>query len=933
MPMNPTYDPFPTAIARLRDGLTTLAQDGELAAIEAARDEVIARFGRSFAPENLSALKDDEYRAFLRFHVNRHWSGIHRYGLRTTDDMEALRRALGVLLDESRLLAERYDRATGGMVKGLGRAVATPILHVVYPERYGVWNTKSEAGLSALGLYPTFGRGATAGQQYAAINDVLLRLMAELGVHLWTLDTLWEWLDRQQPLAPPFDTIFADRTQAEWAFDLFAETVRRLGGGPEDERFALTLPKGQAKMRLNMGNWPILDIAERGTKLQLTALTEPMEQFNFKNLGGFRDTAEPYALFAISPADPRAWPDALQAIYEQSMTGVGKIFESWRRSNLREKHAEGVWQALFDVDRRPHLFTQGLPTWNGAGKPHGLVSSVNEPPAASPTIAREFRGFTADAFAFLADLRANNNKLWMDANRARWQQSLFEPIRALFTDLGQAVKPLLDPYLAPDALETRATTHHVLARINKNWAAKVSGPYYDYYWGAFYRERLSRQTDAQLFVNMWPEELRFGFYMGEYAKDARFRQGVQGDPGTLYNLIVDLGLLDNFRFERRIPDGRRETLSVASPDDLRQWIATGDYNLLQYLSPEEAVHLGPALVDRVFDAFHRVFPVYLWAILDEPAPVVERYLAAEFPTDDIDDEELGSPPMPYTLANFTSETHLTDATAAELRALLEDKRQVIFYGPPGTGKTYVARALGQLVTGLAEPPADRLAIVQFHPAFGYEEFIEGIRPESVEHDGRQVINYPARPGIFVEFCRAAAQIGEPCVFIIDEINRGNIPRIFGELMLLLEYRKLDVKLPYSGKPFRIPPNVYLIGTMNTADRSIALVDFALRRRFHLAHFTADPDLFDRWLLAHPVPGLPYLGKLYRRLATEAIDDANFAIGSSHFMRDDLDEVALRRIWHYSIMPYLEEYHFDQPAKAKRWEWDGELLSGLRREAG
>ena len=226
--MNPTYDPFPTAVARLRDGLPTLAQDGKLAAIEAARDEVIARFGRSFAPENLAALTADEYHAFLRFDTNQHWSAINRYSTRTTRDMDALRRALATLLDEGRPLAERYDAATGGIVEGLGRAVATPILHVVYPERYGVWNGKSEAGLRALGLYPALGRGATAGQQYAAVNEILVGLAAELGVHLWTLDTLWEWLGRQEQLAAPFDAIFADRAQAEWAFDLFAETVRRL---------------------------------------------------------------------------------------------------------------------------------------------------------------------------------------------------------------------------------------------------------------------------------------------------------------------------------------------------------------------------------------------------------------------------------------------------------------------------------------------------------------------------------------------------------------------------------------------------------------------------------------------------------------------------------------------------------------------------------
>ncbi len=263
----------------------------------------------------------------------------------------------------------------------------------------------------------------------------------------------------------------------------------------------------------------------------------------------------------------------------------------------------------------------------------------------------------------------------------------------------------------------------------------------------------------------------------------------------------------------------------------------------------------------------------------------------------------------------------------DLRALLEDKRQIILYGPPGTGKTYVAQKLAKLLTGLREPPPERVEMVQFHPAYSYEEFMEGIRPESKESaDGRYVVDYPVRRGVFRRFCEGAKDIDGPCVFIIDEINRGNIPRIFGELLLLLEYRDRDVPLPYSGERFRIPQNVYLIGTMNTADRSIALVDFALRRRFHLFRCKADPDLLDRWLAKNPVQ-VPNLSTLYRKLAEEAIDDPDYAIGHSHFMKPGLTEEQLERIWRYSIEPYLDEYYIDEyykddkHKKAEDWHWD------------
>lgn len=291
------------------------------------------------------------------------------------------------------------------------------------------------------------------------------------------------------------------------------------------------------------------------------------------------------------------------------------------------------------------------------------------------------------------------------------------------------------------------------------------------------------------------------------------------------------------------------------------------------------------------------------------------------------------PPEPNDRVSFLTRTYLVGEQADDLYDLLLDKKQIILYGPPGTGKTFVAQELGKWITGLATPSASRMEMIQFHPAYSYEDFIEGIRPESKSTgDGHFTVDYPPRAGVFRRFCRLALETpDQPHVFIIDEINRGNIPRIFGELMLLLEYRERDVPLPYSGERFRIPPNVYLIGTMNTADRSIALVDFALRRRFHFFQFGADPDLLERWLTDHPVP-IPYLGKLYRRLTQDAIDDPAYAVGVSYFMDPNLTESKLARLWRRSIIPYLEEYYIEQQARVTQWQWQSELMQSIRSEA-
>lgn len=173
--------------------------------------------------------------------------------------------------------------------------------------------------------------------------------------------------------------------------------------------------------------------------------------------------------------------------------------------------------------------------------------------------------------------------------------------------------------------------------------------------------------------------------------------------------------------------------------------------------------------------------------------------------------------------------------------LLEDKRQVIFQGPPGTGKTFVAMELARHMAGSAE----RVTLVQFHPSSAYEDFVQGFRP--VLGDGSP--GFELRDGPLLKAADAAE--AERHFLIIDEINRGNLAKVFGELYFLLEYRDRAIQLQYSDDEFSLPANLYIIGTMNTADRSIALVDLALRRRFHFVEFHPDKlpiqGLLERWL--------------------------------------------------------------------------------------
>ena len=261
-------------------------------------------------------------------------------------------------------------------------------------------------------------------------------------------------------------------------------------------------------------------------------------------------------------------------------------------------------------------------------------------------------------------------------------------------------------------------------------------------------------------------------------------------------------------------------------------------------------------------------------------------------------------------AEAAADLYMDQAELRKIAELLWERKQVVFYGPPGTGKTYLAKALARHLT---EDGAVRL--IQFHPSYTYEDFFEGFRPKAAD-SGTGALTFELTPGPFRLFAETAkANPTTPYILIIDEMNRANLAKVFGELYFLLEYRDDAISLQYSPKEeFTIPRNLYIIGTMNTADRSIARIDNAMRRRF--AFIELDPrippvqGLLSRWLEKEDLPaesGL-LLDVLNARLA-----DADAAIGPSYLMRTSIYERpdGLERVWQYEIMPLLEDLFYGQ----------------------
>ena len=259
-----------------------------------------------------------------------------------------------------------------------------------------------------------------------------------------------------------------------------------------------------------------------------------------------------------------------------------------------------------------------------------------------------------------------------------------------------------------------------------------------------------------------------------------------------------------------------------------------------------------------------------------------------------------------TMCALAEKLYLPVDFLQEISTLLEEKKQVIFQGPPGTGKTFVAQEIAERLAG-----SGRVTLVQFHPSYAYEDFVQGYRPALI--DGQP--GFKLTDGPLLKAARSAAADHDTKHFlIIDEINRGNLAKVFGELYFLLEYREKEINLQYADETFRLPPNLYVIGTMNTADRSIALVDLALRRRFYFVEFHPDEDPIKgllRRYLAKNAPDMGWVADVVDRANELLRNDRHAAIGPSHFMKPGIDEDGVRRVWKYGVQPYIEERLFGQ----------------------
>jgi 5-methylcytosine-specific restriction protein B len=513
--------------------------------------------------------------------------------------------------------------------------------------------------------------------------------------------------------------------------------------------------------------------------------------------------------------------------------------------------------------------------------------------------------FSPTTFELLSKLHHDPKKSVYDAHKQDFKSRLEEPFQRLMLDVAAQL-----PLPIKEAMEIR---HRLFGRILKNDFGQ--GGAYEHYWGAFYPKGSKRTEGAQLILIAGYDRLTFGFDIGHYSSQQRerFLTNCQKHHDSLVELLEPSLNQPHLRF------GDRGKISFDSdgiaydPDQLsfKQWLKSIDssgVHVFTTLSKANVLSYSRnPLRDEICKVFSQLFPLVLLATLDEPMSALQEYLDSI----ESDDEVVVPINEAYSLNQCDQETYLNESLLDTWVRAIHRKGQAVLYGPPGTGKTHLAHRLAK---HLISEKDGFVELVQFHPAYTYEDFMQGIRPQRTDNG----LDYPTVPGRFLDFCKRARDCQDQgvCVLIIDEINRANLAQVFGELMYLLEYREDKVALA-GGKPFSIPKNVRIIGTMNTADRSIALVDHALRRRFAFLPLYPDMNILRKFHAdtGHAVESLIQLIEE----VNQEINDPQYAIGTSFFLDRNL-KANLKAIWQMEIEPYLQEYFFDQTDKVDSFAW-------------
>lgn len=709
----------------------------------------------------------------------------------------------------------------------------------------------------------------------------------------------------------PFDKMFTDREEADWALDMFSNVVRQLGcETASDPLFALTYSRNGNShyLTLNYGQWAVLGMT--GSKGQLVKILLALFPGDYPGqpepFGVFKRTAGEHKVglyrFPIESARPLAPETA--TTYADTLSAIRTKFEGWRSSPWKPMEAPGVLEAVLAPERRAAILATGLPDRRTdiSVEAEGIPGDANPLKDHSQLDLVDRAPFTSRTFELLELIHKNPTATTYSDHKTEFQSAVEEPVREILRRVAERLPPAIT--------RNMETSKRVLSRFLTN---RSKGGAHDYFWGAYYPNGTSRIQGAQLYVWINRERLEIGFHVAGDEARGQFTRNLKRYQTDLVELLKELDASTTIRFlaSDKLGGALLGSSPAATLPVLRDLVANpaaADYGARVGIGREDVLRMdGESLDALAVETFGQVYPLVLLATQDDPLPKIREYLGAS-------DEETDPEPNPvYSLESCAADLCADVETIQTWVRHIERRRQAVLYGPPGTGKTFAAGKLAKLLVSGGDGFVE---LIQFHPAYAYEDFIQGLRPQARPEGG---LDYVMVKGRFLEFCDKARTRKGRCVLILDEFNRANLARVLGELMYLLEYR--DEAAPLAGGgTLSIPANVVILGTMNTADRSIALVDHALRRRFAFIAVKPNYDSLRRYH-ARTNAGFDPSGLIdVLEQVTREIGDPNYALGVSFFMLPGVTAL-LPDIWRAEIEPYLEEYFFDKPGTVSTLRWD------------